>query len=107
MDREVLLSIASPEIELARSTLEGIVGCKLAVHQSDYRGGDYFRCEVDRVELVLQENFIEDDGEPTEAAFASDKLLVYLDGPDDSVEKLCARLLAGDAHMATLRSNRY
>lgn len=107
MGKEVLLSIASPKIELARSVLEGIVGCKFAVHQSDYRGGDYFRCKVDSVEVVLQENFIEDDGEPTEAAFPSDKLLVYLDGPDDTVEKLCARLLAGDAPMSTLRSNHY
>lgn len=107
MNKAVLLSIDLAEIEPARFAIEQVLGCRFSAHQSDYRGGDYHRCDFESVEMVLQENFIEDDGERTEASFPEVKLIVYLDGPRDRVERLHARLLAADAPVATLRSSGY
>ena len=48
----------------------------METHESEYRGGDYFRLEKDGVKLVLQKNFMEDDGDVTEAEYPDADVLL-------------------------------
>ena len=47
--------------QTARAVIEQVLGAALEAHESEYRGGDYFRLEKDGAKLVLQATFLEDD----------------------------------------------
>lgn len=106
MKKSILLAVEAADIEQAKMVVESATGSTFAAHQSDYHGGSYFRSQSSDISLVLQENFIEDDGEPTEAAFPEAKLLVYVDGGATDADKVVAKLEAAQA-VRVLRSSIY
>jgi hypothetical protein len=103
MKKALLLGTAASSIDEVRGALEVSAGLSLAAHESAYHGGNYFRGDLDGVSLVLQTNFIEDDGEPTEAEFPEVSLLIYLDGEVHAVDVVQGRLL----NVKVLRSSLY
>jgi hypothetical protein len=93
MKKALLLAAVASTIDEAKGAIEASAGVSLAAHESAYRGGDYFRGDFDGVNLVLQTNFIEDDGEPAEAEFPEVSLLIYLDGEIRAVDLVASRLV--------------
>lgn len=106
MKKSILLVVEAADMEQARTAVEAATGSTLSAHQSDYHGGRYFRGQSANASVVLQENFIEDDGEPTEAEFPEAKLLVYVDGGVADADSIVAKLEAGEL-VSVLRSNAY
>ena len=84
-------------LDEVRSEIESVLAVRLVAHESDYHGGDYFKGAIDGVDLVLQTNFVEDDGEPTEAEFPDAAVLLYVNGAQAAVDGLREVLLAHGA----------
>ena len=85
--------------------LEEALGISLIAHESDYHGGDYFKLSGDDFNVVLQANFVEDDGEPTEAEFSDAALLLYITGDESVVDRLSMVLSLNGTKL--LRSSTY
>jgi hypothetical protein len=94
MKKASLFSVAATSLNEAKVAIESALGIELQCHDSDYRGGDYFRFDAADLELIVQENFVEDDGEPTEARFPSAPFLLYVDGNGLAVDEIAHKLLA-------------
>ena len=107
MKKANLFAIAAPDLEQAKFAVESALKVQLSAHESEYHGGEYYRGECAGVSLVLQENFVEDDGEPTEAEFPLAKLLLYIDGLDCDVENVGSALLPSGYAKELLRSSVY
>lgn len=107
MKRAVLLDAEELNIDDAKVKVEEVLGLKLVPHESDYHGGNYFRYDSDGSSLILQDNFVEDDGEATEAEFPLSKVLIYLSGGTDAVDDLLAKLTEKDRIAVVLRSSTY
>ncbi|MCC8442378.1 MULTISPECIES: hypothetical protein [Xanthomonas] len=95
MKKSLLVEIVASSLSEARNLFDSSYGILLDAHESEYRGGEYFRCEIDGVVLALQENFLEDDGEKTEAEFPKSEYLLYMDGDDVAVDKVLSRISEG------------
>lgn len=88
-----LFDIDVGELDDARKRVEKILGLSLEAHESEYHGGNYFKYSGAGFNIVLQTNFVEDDGEPTEADFPGTTLLLYINGDEVSVNRMTATLL--------------
>ncbi|HEU4458235.1 MAG TPA: hypothetical protein VFR90_03865 [Methylibium sp.] len=81
-----LYGASSLDLEEGCALLQAAVAARFEAHESLYRGGKYYRLRTrDDVELVLQLNFIEDDGEATESDFPQATLLLYVHGNNNAV----------------------
>jgi hypothetical protein len=107
MKKATLFAMEVPDVEQARLAVESALKAKLDAHQSDYHGRNYYRGNFSGAGLILQENFIEDDGEPTEAEFPSAKLLLYVEGVDSDVDSAVAALSVSGCVKEPLRSSVY
>lgn len=83
-----LFGLEVGELHSARKQVEKILGLALDAHESEYYGGDYFKTSGTDFSVVLQTNFMEDDGEPTEAEFPGATLLVFVNGDEAEVERM-------------------
>ena len=106
MKKANLFAITATDLEQGKFVIESALKVHLSAHESDYHGGEYYRGECAGVNLVLQKNFVEDDGEPTEAEFPLVKLLLYADGLDRNVENIGSLLPSGSVN-ELLRSTTY
>ncbi len=107
MKKANLFAIAAADLEQAKFAVESALKVQLNAHESEYHGGEYYRGECAGVSLVLQENFVEDDGEPTEAEFPLVPLLLYVDGLERDVETIASTLLPSGCVKDLLRSSVY
>jgi hypothetical protein len=65
MTINILYGIRSTDLEQIKQQLEIALGVEFQRHESDYRGGDYFRCEESSLgRLILQRNIDLIDGVP-------------------------------------------
>ncbi len=71
--------------------VEKALGIELIAHDSEYHGGDYFKMSSPEFNVVLQTNFMEDDGETTAAQYRDALLLLYINGDAGIVDKLNAK----------------
>lgn len=76
----------------AKSLLEEVLEVALVAHESEYHGGDYFKMSSSDINIVLQTNFMEDDGETTEAEYPDALLLLYINGDEIVVDKLSEKV---------------
>jgi hypothetical protein len=106
-NKSVLLDINQEDLDYAKDKVEGSLGLSLVLHESEYHGGNYFRYDADNVSLLLQENFVEDDGERTEAEFPDSRLLIRIDGSVEVVSRMEATLTEGGASIRVLRARIY
>jgi hypothetical protein len=95
------------ELDAARLAVEHALGTPMESHESAYRGGDYFRLEKTGVKLVLQTNFMEDDGEVTEAEYPDADVLLYLDGDSNDVDGMATLVIARLNSFKLLRTSTY
>lgn len=94
MQKECLFSSNKTTLNEAKVHLEVVLGILFRAHSSDYHGGDYFKTATVDFNVVLQENFVEDDGETTEADFPDVSLLLYINGSPAEVDRLSALVMA-------------
>ena len=83
------------------------MGIALAAHESSYRGGDYYRTEVGDADVILQINFVDDDGQRAEPDFQTHDLLLYLDGDAGDVDRLESKLSVSGCPVTVLRRSTY
>lgn len=95
------------ELNTARSAVERALGTPMESHESAYRGGEYFRLEKTGVKLVLQTNFMEDDGEVAEAEYPDADVLLYLDGDAKDVDGVATLITAQLNSFKLLRTSTY
>jgi hypothetical protein len=95
--RSVVFDIAGSDLDKVRSEVESVLAVRLIAHESDYHGGDYFKGTLGGVSLVLKSNFLEDDGELSEAEFPDAAFLLYVNGAQSAVDGLRQVLLARGA----------
>jgi hypothetical protein len=88
-----LLGLEVGELHAVRERVESILGLSLDAHDSEYHGGDYFKTSAADYNVVVQTNFVEQDGEPTEAEFPNETLLVFVNGDEATVDRMSAVLL--------------
>jgi hypothetical protein len=91
----IKFGINTTELSGAAHILGMVLDVNFVLHDSDFRGGDYYRAESARGTLFLQKNFDPIDEEPFESGWPPDQIILYLDGTDDecwelTVDMLCA-----------------
>jgi len=78
----MLYGVETGELDNFRDEMEKILDVSFSAHESEYHGGEYFRLAEMDLNVILQENFMEDDGEVTEAEFPEQELLIYISGDE-------------------------
>lgn len=74
-----LYGFMSDDIDQARRRLETALGIAFAEHDSDYKGGDYFRWGDDGGEnFILQRNVDPYDDAPSEQKFPDHPVIFYV-----------------------------
>jgi len=69
------------------------LGVEFELHESGYRGGDYYRsARHERPEVIVQPNFEDDEGYLSEGRFADYETLVYINGSNDEVATTLASI---------------
>lgn len=103
MKAHQLFGSTSMALRDATAVLAQVLGKQFVLHDSDYRGGEYFRLEHEGVALVLQRNFEDEEGVLTESSHQGVRLLLYLDGEVKSVEVMSLAIVGGAASFRLLR----
>ena len=86
---------ASTKLAPLAMRLGSCLGVSFQRHESDLRGGQYFRAETLQGTIFLQTNFDVIDHAPVEQGWPPHGSVLYLDGPDDnSWQPVVERLLA-------------
>lgn len=98
---------AALELDAAKAAVEDALGAAMEAHESEYHGGNYFRLEQEGAKLVLQSNFIEDDGGATEAEHAEAQVLLYVDGEASNVDRVAALIAERLGSFKLLRTSSY
>ncbi len=81
--RMIKLGIKSTDLNSAAEALARALHVSFVRHESDFRGGDYFRAETKEGTILLQTNYDPVDRESFEAAWPRDQLVLYFNGLDD------------------------
>jgi hypothetical protein len=72
----------STDLDSLASDLSPILGVRFRPHESDCRGGAYYRAETAHVTLFLQTNYDLIDQTPFECDWPERQALLYIDGLD-------------------------
>ncbi len=85
MTTDRLYGIRSTDLERTRQEIEAALGVSFLRHESDYRGGDYFRCDESPLgALILQRNIDLIENVPAVEKFSQWPVLLYTFGLADS-----------------------
>jgi hypothetical protein len=85
MKSYLLFGIQGDDLYAARSRIEDALGIKMTLHESSYRGGEYFRMgDIGAEHFILQKNFDESEGEWTEPRCKDCGVLLYANETDRS-----------------------
>ena len=103
MKAHQLFGSTSMALQDATALLAQVLGKQFVLHDSDYRGGEYFRLELEGVKLVLQRNFADEEGALAESSHQGFRLLLYLDGEVRSVETISLAIVGGATSFRLLR----
>ena len=79
----IKFGIKSKDLGSAAQALGAALHVNFLPHESDFRGGDYYRAETPKGTLFLQKNYDRLDEEPFESAWPASDLILYFDGLDD------------------------
>jgi len=74
----LLYGFAEGSFEELAHEIERAFNIQFVLHESAWRGGDYYRYQTDSEQIILQMN--RDDGEIAETAFAAFPVLLYVEG---------------------------
>ena len=89
----IKFGINSNDLKSAASTIGAALKVEFCLHESSFRGGDYYRAETPSGTMFLQNNRDVLDNEPFEANWPMDQLVLYFDGADDDVWEPNAEVL--------------
>jgi len=78
----IKFGINSTNLCSAASAIETALNVVFQPHESDSRGGEYFRAETTYGTIFLQKNRDVLDDEPFEASWPIDQLVLFFDGLD-------------------------
>jgi len=84
-------------LDFARSIVEKALGVRFTAHESDWRGGEYFRYRREGDESFMLQLNVGDDDEPAELVFPEYLVLLYIERTtrSDEIRSLLAER-AGD-----------
>ena len=105
MKAHQLLGSKSMALRDTAALLEQVLGKQFVLHDSDYRGGEYFRLEYQGVTLMLQRNFEDEEGALSEPSHQDVRLLLYLDGEVKSVDVMSLAIVGSAASFRLLRED--
>jgi hypothetical protein len=86
--------LRSKSLRDAAVSLSELFGVQFELHDSSFRGGDYFRADVTPGTIYVQSNLDILDDEPFEAAWPSDQFLLSFAGLNDDEWQPYTKLLA-------------
>jgi hypothetical protein len=72
------------DIEAATRIIGSALSTQFAAHASDFRGGNYYRADLEPGTVFLQWNHDPLDLTPFELSWPAEKVVLYLDGPDNN-----------------------
>jgi len=75
--------LRSDTLQQAAKTVGEVFGLRFDIHDSSYRGGDYFRVDVPEGTIYIQSNYDVLEQGPFEESWPSNQFLLYFDGLDD------------------------
>ena len=78
----IKFGIDAIDVDSAALAIGRVLDVELRPHESDWCGGPYWRAEVPEGKLLLQGNMDLLDDNPFEVSWPTDKLVLYLDGPN-------------------------
>ncbi|MCA1671733.1 MAG: hypothetical protein ABR608_06925 [Pseudonocardiaceae bacterium] len=101
MKRFDLYGWRSMPLAAAADLIARAVGVEFELHDSGYHGGDYYRSKCfGSEEILVQDNFEDEEGYLAEPNFPEHHTLVYINGASEKV----ARVLADVEDLEPLRS---
>jgi hypothetical protein len=86
--------LPSKNLHQAAVSVSEMLNIRFELHDSSFRGGEYFRAEVPEGTIYVQPNYDALDNEPFEASWPSDQLLLCFDGLDDKKWEPYTKILA-------------
>jgi len=86
---------------LARE-LSARLGVTFELHDSSFRGGDYYRARTERGEMILQNNHDAFNDELAEASWPGMKSLLYVDISDETAGLQVGKVLEAVPEMQAL-----
>lgn len=107
MKKVDVYSLPAADIDDARQWIEEAFVLQIEPHESDYHGGAYYRFTDRDSGLVLQENFLDDDGERAERKFPDATILLYVNAEAAQAAEYAKRLKAKVQSVVLLRSDDY
>ncbi|MFN8081119.1 MAG: hypothetical protein U0Q19_16300 [Kineosporiaceae bacterium] len=69
---------AHGDMDSVQQRLGRLWGVTLQLHDSSFRGGDFYMIRTRELEIIVQRNFIEDDGELSEPGLPDHSVVVYI-----------------------------
>ena len=75
------------DLDLAASELRVALDLNFRKHDSSFRGGDYYRCDLRQGVVYILQNFDVLDGEPFDPRWPADRTLLELDNLPESLEQ--------------------
>jgi hypothetical protein len=89
----IKFGIDSTDINLVANVLSRALSANFVLHDSIFRGGDYYRVRMTPGDVFLQTNYDPVDCEPFEPSWPPSKLILLLDGMNDGAwDKICDAL---------------
>ncbi|MEW8229310.1 MAG: hypothetical protein AB2745_03225 [Candidatus Thiodiazotropha endolucinida] len=107
MKKSDLYGFYGMNLGLVHSQVEEALGICLEARESGYYGGDYYLLKGDDISLVLQENFVEDDGELTEDDYPDASILLYVNATAELADKYRKLLVNKLENVSLLKSENY
>jgi hypothetical protein len=86
--------LRSQSLQQAAALVGELVGVRFELHDSSFRGGDYFRAEVPEGTIYVQPNYDVLDNEPFEVSWPPDQFLLCFSGLEDDRWASYTKLLA-------------
>lgn len=80
----IKFGVKSANLRQTAETLGVLLNAEFVLHESSFRGGDYYRLETDLGLLILQGNYDPLDREAFEANWPVQNLVLYLEGIEDA-----------------------
>jgi hypothetical protein len=103
----IVYGIDSPDLDSAAPIIGNALDLAFRPHESDFYGGNYYRCETEHGLIVVQKNLDVLDDKAFEEGWPIDQLILRIGGVDETAStEFAARLQALQSPLAKLLSIR-
>jgi hypothetical protein len=99
----ITFGLTYTDIRHASSEIAAALGLNFAAHESSFRGGDYYRAEMQEGWIYVQSNLDVLDNTAFESEWPIEQILLILDGPIDDWKDVRKKVsLLESRHVARL-----